>query len=94
MNKLGMNLFVWTMSMDEDRSDTFSFLKQSGFDFVEIPINNPDDSAKWQRIGRQCAELGLGVQTCTICSPTHSLISPDEAVRRDAVDFLKRVVYF
>ncbi|MGF7215028.1 D-psicose/D-tagatose/L-ribulose 3-epimerase [Spirosoma lacussanchae] len=92
MNKYGMNLFVWTMTMEEDLSDTFSFLKASGFDFVEIPINNADDTARWKRIGQQCASLGLGVQTCTICGPEYSLISPDAAVRRAGIDFLKRVV--
>jgi len=92
MNKLGMNLFTWTTTMDEDLSDTLSFLKTTGFDFVEIPINNPADSDKWQRIGQQCADLGLGVQTCTICPPDKSLISPDAAVRDAAVAYLKQVV--
>ena len=86
-----MNLFVWTMSMDEDLSDTLSFLKTSGFDFVEIPINNVD-LAKWQRIGGQLKELGLSAQTCTICGISHSLISPDESVRRAGIDYLKKVV--
>lgn len=92
MNKLGMNLFVWTMTMDEDLSETLSFLKASGFDFVEMPVNSVEDRAKWERLGRQCASLGLGVQTCTICSPQHSLISPDEAVRRAGIEYLKQVV--
>ena len=96
MTKLGMNLFVWTMNMNEDLSGTLSFLKTSGFDFVEIPINEPstdrENGAKWQRIGRQLRELELGVQTCTICGPEYSLISPDESVRRAGVTYLKHVV--
>ncbi len=89
-----MNLFVWTMSMDEDLSDTLSFLKSSGFDFVEVPINESGavNLEKWQRIGGQLKELGLGVQTCTICGISHSLISPDESIRRAAVNYLKQVV--
>lgn len=86
-----MNLFVWTMSMDEDLSDTLSFLKKSGFDFVEVPINNVNLD-KWYHIGRQLRELNLGVQTCTICGPEYSLISPDEAVRRAGIEYLKKVV--
>ncbi|UFH53556.1 sugar phosphate isomerase/epimerase [Spirosoma sp. KNUC1025] len=91
MNKLGMNLFVWTMSMDEDLSETLSFLKKSGFDFVEAPINDVT-LEKWERIGAQLQELELGVQTCTICGPAHSLISPDEAIRRAGIDYLKKAV--
>ncbi len=91
-----MNLFVWTMSMDEDLSDTFSFLKTSGFDFVEVPINEPGTAPvnleKWQRIGQQLRELDLGVQTCTICGPEYSLISPDATVRQAGINYLKKVV--
>lgn len=86
-----MNMFVWTMSMDEDLSDTFDFLKRSGFDFVELPVNDVSLD-KWHRIGQQLSELGMGVQTCTICGPEHSLISPDEAVRQASVAYLKQVV--
>ncbi len=91
MNKLGMNLFVWTMTMDEDLSETLSFLKVSGFDFVEIPVNGTDP-AKWQRIGQQLRELNLSVQTCSLCGAEYSLISPDASVRRAGIDYLKGVV--
>lgn len=91
-----MNLFVWTMDMSEDLSDTLSFLKTSGFDFVEIPVNEPTTDranlAKWERIGQQLRGLKLGAQTCTICGPEHSLISADESVRQAGVDYLKHVV--
>lgn len=96
MTKLGMNLFVWTAGMDEDLSDTLAFLKTSGFDFVEMPISEPNTDpanlVKWKRIGQQLRDLKLGVQTCTICGPAHSLISPDELVRRAGIDYLKHVV--
>ncbi|WP_460972775.1 sugar phosphate isomerase/epimerase family protein [Spirosoma migulaei] len=96
MNKIGMNMFVWTMTMDENLSDTLSFLKTSGFDFVEVPINEPGGTPanleKWQRLGEQLKALDLGVQSCTICSHEHSLISPDASVRRAAVDYLKQIV--
>ncbi|MBD2704137.1 sugar phosphate isomerase/epimerase [Spirosoma sp. BT702] len=95
MNKIGMNLFVWTSSMDEDLSETLAFLKDSGFDFVEVPISEPNDTpnlAKWQRIGQQLKALDLGVQTCTICSHDVSLISPDETTRRAGVTYLKKII--
>ncbi len=95
--KIGMNLFVWTMAMDEDLSATFAFLKQTGFDFVECPVgpasaNPAADLARYQHIGRQAASLRLGVQTCTICGPQHSLISPDEATRRAGIAHIKHVI--
>ena len=91
-----MNLFVWTTDMNENLSDTLSFLKTSGFDFVEILVNEPNSDrsnvVKWERIGRQLRELNLGVQACTICGPEYSLISPDELIRQAGVDYLKHVI--
>ena len=84
-------MFAWTTTMDEDLSDTLSFLQTSGFDFVEMPINDTN-LAKWQRLGQAARQMGLGVQTCTICGPEYSLISPDEAVRRAGINYLKEVV--
>jgi D-psicose/D-tagatose/L-ribulose 3-epimerase len=77
--------------MNEDLTDTLLFLKEAGFDFVEVPMNSTDP-AKWQQIGEQLAELGIGVQACSICGAEHNLISPDATVRREATDFLKQIV--
>ncbi len=91
-----MNLFVWTMSMDEDLSTTLLFLKETGFDFVEMPVSGTDnrqaDLVKWQQLGQQAAQLGLAVQTCSILAPELSLISPDPAIRQAGVSYLKHVV--
>ena len=84
-------MFVWTATMDEDLSETLSFLKNSGFDFVEIPINDVKFD-KWERIGQELKELELGVQTCSICGSEYNLIDPDETVRRTGIDYLKKVV--
>ncbi|GAB3955291.1 sugar phosphate isomerase/epimerase [Spirosoma harenae] len=91
MNKIGMNMFVWTATMDEDLADTLSFLKKSGFDFVEVPISG-GNLEKWQQLGKQLAELELGVQACTICAPEVSLISPDEEVRKAGIVYLKQII--
>ena len=91
-----MNLFVWTMSMDEDMADTLSFLKETGFDFVEMPVggtdNRPADLLKWQQLGQQAANLGLGVQTCSMLPSQLNLVSSDETVRQAAIDYLKHLV--
>ncbi|MBO0935035.1 sugar phosphate isomerase/epimerase [Fibrella sp. HMF5335] len=96
MQPFGMNLFTWTMSMDEDLSSTLAYLRQIGFDFVEMPVGGTDDRAadlvKYRRIGQQAAELGLGVQTCSLLPPDLTLLSPDATVRQAGVNYLKHVV--
>lgn len=91
MNKLGMNLFPWTVTMNENLSATLAFLKSLGFDFVETPINDTNLS-KWENIGRTIRALGLNVQACTILPAELSLISPEEPVRQAGIDYLKGVI--
>ncbi|WP_128544203.1 sugar phosphate isomerase/epimerase family protein [Larkinella soli] len=91
MNKLGINLFLWTTTMQEDLSDTLTFLKNTGFDFVEIPIADTD-VARWEGIGRRLDALGLDRAACSILGPEYSLISPDESVRRAGIERMKGVI--
>ncbi len=96
MTKLGMNLFAWTAATHEYLSDTLSYLRQTGFDFVELPIGDTDAGpavlAKWERIGQQASTLGLGVQTCAILPPDRSLISPDNEQRQAGISYLRAMV--
>ncbi|GAB3567210.1 sugar phosphate isomerase/epimerase [Spirosoma luteolum] len=91
-----MNLFVWTATMDEDLSATLAYLRETGFDFVEMPIGEPvvtpEVLAKWHRLGQQARELGLGVQTCSILPPDCNLLSADPAVRQAGVAHLKGAI--
>lgn len=86
-----MNLFTWTVTMNENLSDTLAFLKSTGFDFVEVPINDTNLS-KWQAVGQAIRDIGLNTQACTILPAELSLISPDESVRQAGVDYLKGII--
>lgn len=91
MNKLGVNLFLWTTTMEEDLRETFGYLKGLGCDLVEVPIASID-RAKWERIGQQLDAAGLQRVACSIAGPGHDLISPDPAIRHAAVTHLKAIV--
>ncbi|WP_229201760.1 sugar phosphate isomerase/epimerase family protein [Arsenicibacter rosenii] len=86
-----MNLFPWTVTMDEDLTGTFSFLKQAGYDFIETPINDTN-VAKWEQLGQTIRSYGLDIQACSILPAHLSLIDTDPAVRRAGIDYLKGVV--
>lgn len=77
--------------MNEDLQETLAFVKQTGYDFVEVPIADTD-IIKWEGIGKQLDALGLERVACSICGPEFSLISPDPAVRQAAVERLKSVI--
>lgn len=82
--------------MDEDLSGTLSYLKETGFDFVEMPVGttpgSSPDLAKWDRLGQQAAALGLDVQTCSLLPPELTLLSPNATTRAAGVTYLKQIV--
>ena len=89
--RFGMNLLLWTTHVTEQHEATLAFVKECGFDGVEVPIfeGDPDHYA---RLGRICDRLGLQ-RTCSAgMAPEHDAISPDAAVRAAATTRLKQLV--
>lgn len=78
--KLGMNLLLWTGSMDDSMLPVLEMLKAAGFDGVELPAfaMTPDQAEYW---GRRLDDLGLGRTACTVRGAEDNPISPDPAIR-------------
>lgn len=90
--KVGMNLFLWTDDpVDAAWLPLYARLKDMGFDGVELPIFDPDP-AKFAALGERLDDLGLERTAVTVCDPEADPISEDPAVRRAAMDHLRRVV--
>lgn len=86
--KLGMNLLLWTAGVTEEHFPLLARLKEIGFDGVELPLFAADE-ATLKRTRQELENLGLGRTAVTVCSPETNPISPDPAIRRAAVDYLK-----
>lgn len=86
--KLGMNLLLWTAGVTEEHFPLLGQLKEIGFDGVELPLFAADE-ATLKHTRQELDDLGLGRTAVTVCSPETNPISPDPAVRRAAVDYLK-----
>jgi D-psicose/D-tagatose/L-ribulose 3-epimerase len=89
--KLSMNLLLWGTQMDESMFPTLELIKEIGFDAVEVPLFDPNP-ANWESWRKKLDELGLGRQCDTFCGAELNLISPDAAVRKAGLDFLKNCV--
>ncbi len=91
MRKLGIEIFYWLDNWDDDQVACFARARAAGFDAVEISlINGPDIDIAAFRAG--LAQHHLDVY-CSVGLPlTHDITSPDAAVRRAGVEFLKRCV--
>jgi D-psicose/D-tagatose/L-ribulose 3-epimerase len=86
--KTGMNLLLWTTHVTAEHFPILAKLKSTGFDGVEIPLFE-GDAAHYQSIRKELDHLGLGCTTVTVATPEANPISPDSAVRRQAVERLK-----
>jgi D-psicose/D-tagatose/L-ribulose 3-epimerase len=89
MMKTGMNLLLWTGFVTKEHFRLLAKLKKAGFDGVEVPIFNGDDS-HYKIIRRELDNLGLRATTVALASLEENPISPDKSKRDKAVERLKR----
>ena len=86
--RFGMNLLLWTTHVTSEHERQLAFVKECGFDGVEIPLfeGEPDHYAA---VGALCDRLGLQ-RTCSAgLAPEHDPIHEDPAVRAAALERLR-----
>ena len=74
--KTGMNLLLWTTNVTEKTFPLISYLGETGFDGVEIPIGEGDE-AQYTAVHKELNRLGMGCTTVTSLDPETNPISPD-----------------
>ena len=78
--RFGMNLLLWTTHVTKDHERQLAFVKECGFDGVEVPLfeGDPDHYAE---VGAMCDRIGLQ-RTCSAgLAPEHDPIHEDPAVQ-------------
>ncbi|MCA8977580.1 MAG: sugar phosphate isomerase/epimerase [Planctomycetes bacterium] len=85
--RIGINLLLWTTHVTEAHERQLAFVKQCGFDGVEVPLfeGDPDHYA---RLGALLDRLGLQRTCSTGLGPEHDPIAADAGVRAAAVERL------
>ena len=89
--KYGMNLLHWTGSVSEEHFPLLAKLKATGFDGVEIPVFG-GEPADYKPLRAELDKNGLKCTTVTILTAETNAVSPDAAVRKQSVEWLKKVV--
>jgi D-psicose/D-tagatose/L-ribulose 3-epimerase len=87
--KIGMCMFLWTTRVGSEHQALLADIGAVGFDGVEIPIfsGTPEDYA---RLGVMLDGLGLErTAVSAIGDPALDLISPDPAVRKAAIAYMR-----
>ena len=89
--KYGMNLLLWTDTLNDSLMPTLEMLKKLGYDGVELPIFSLDEKhfAEW---GRRLDSVGLERTAVTVRGPDENPISSDSRSRLAGIDANKRTV--
>ena len=89
--KYGINLYLWADDMHDGLLPVLESLKGMGYDGVEVPIFDLAVE-KWKRWARRLDDLGLERTANTVIAPEHNPLSDDPAVRKAALEHLRRVI--
>jgi D-psicose/D-tagatose/L-ribulose 3-epimerase len=90
--KIGFNLLLWTINVEDKHMPILEDLKKTGYDGVEVPVFG-GDAAQFQALGRRLSDLGL--ERTAVSALTSTEVNPlaeDAAVRAKAVDFMRGVL--
>lgn len=89
--KIGMNMLLWGIQITPKHIPVFEGLAKAGYDGVEIPVVG-QSATDLKAMASACDNLGLERTAAAFVGEAANPISPDPAVRRAAVDNLKRCI--
>ena len=85
--KIAMNTLVYGPDMNESIIQHLAYIKEVGYEGVEIPIFVVDQEY-WKPWKAEIDRLGLTVFTVTFLGADMNTISSDPAVRQKGIEFL------
>ncbi len=88
--RFGMNLLMWTDTLNDEMLRLLEQLKKIGYDAVEVPVFDLDNLNNYTKWGKRCDELGLARTGTAIRGPDQNPISSDAAVRQNGVQANQR----
>jgi len=91
MLKFGVDTFIWTESFSENDIPLIEKSKKLGFDFIETFISNPD-TYPTKLVKDKVKDVGIEVVTATVLSDDTNLISSNPEVRKNGIEYLKKVI--
>ena len=89
--KIGMNMLLWGIETTPEKMPVFEGLAEAGFDGVEIPLVGQSES-QLKEMAAACDALGLERTSSAFVGLDTNPISSDPAIRRAALENLKRAV--
>jgi D-psicose/D-tagatose/L-ribulose 3-epimerase len=89
--QFGVNLLIWTAHFTPDHFSLLPAIRRQGFEGVELPLFNLEGYPAAQ-VRRAIESEGLKAAACTVIPAGTSLFHEDAAVRRQALDHVRRAI--
>src|SRR3954469_13432974 len=87
--KFGVSTWLWTSPFTTDTIALFPKIKRMGFDFVEIPVEDPADM-HGPTVRRALLDNGLTAAVCGAWGPSRDLTSDDPKLRANSLEYIER----
>mgnify|MGYP006420195495 CR=1 FL=1 len=84
----GVSTWLWTSPFDNETVKLFPKIKKFGYDFVEIPVEDPV-LIDVRRIKSALDDNGLKATVCGAFGPTRDLTDEDEKIHQNCFDYIK-----
>jgi D-psicose/D-tagatose/L-ribulose 3-epimerase len=89
--RLGASTFIWTSPFGDNKLDLFDRVAGLGFDVLEVCIEDPSRVTA-AAVARAAADAGVAVLVCGAFGPGRDVSNEDEAVREQAIGYLRTCV--
>ena len=84
--------FAWTTSWSNDTLHLIDHVKELGFDLIEIPLLEIE-KVDPPKIRERLEKVGIPACVSSVCAKDTDVSSPDDAVRKNGVEYLKQCVH-
>ncbi|GAB6164700.1 sugar phosphate isomerase/epimerase [Thermostilla marina] len=88
--RFGINLLLWTDTLNDACLPLLDDVKELGFDVVELPVFDLDNDENYKKWAARIEELGLGCTATAVRGPEENMISADPEVRKRGIEANKR----
>jgi D-psicose/D-tagatose/L-ribulose 3-epimerase len=91
MFKFGVSSFIWSENFNEKDLYLIEKAKSLGFEVIDLLVSHPE-SFPTKQVKKICKDVGIEPTTITVLNKDTNIIDPNEKVRRNGINFLKKLV--
>ena len=91
MFKFGVSSFIWSEDFNEKDLYLIEKAKSLGFEVIDLLVSHPE-SFPTKQVKKICEDVDIEPTTITVLNKDTNIIDPNVEVRRNGINFLKKLV--